>query len=42
MTTKKIEDLNVAKTNRVVGSQRNGGKEKNVQCSLCLTLILSA
>ena len=40
MTAKKLEDLNVAKTSRVVVNEMEG-KKKNVQCSLFLTLILS-
>ena len=40
MTAKELEDLDVARTNRVVVNE-NGGEEKNVQCSLLLTLILS-
>lgn len=40
MTAKKLEDLNVAKTNRVVVNKMEG-KKRMSQCSLFLTLILS-
>ena len=40
MTAKKLEDLDVAKTNRVVVNEMEG-KKRMFQCSLFLTLILS-
>lgn len=53
MTAKKVEDLNVAKTNRVVVNEMEGKKRmfsaryfllsfyQNVQCSLFVVLIVS-
>ena len=53
MTAKKLEDLNVAKTNRVVVNEMEGKKKmfsaryfllsfyQNVQCSLFVILIVS-